>query len=243
MTTLLIDGDMLVYQTTVGHEFEVRWDDDLHTLHCRLEDCIETFEKTYDDLLAKFEPTHAVLTFSCTGNFRKQVDPTYKSHRKGTRKPLAYKSLKEHIEQEYICKTMKDLEADDVMGIYATSGVYKDPIIVSDDKDMFTIPTRVYRLGELHDISQEQADRYFYMQTLTGDTADGYKGCPGIGPKRAEQILGGWPDIVMAFEKAGLTEQDAIRQARLARILRSEDYQGGVILWDPPKTTEIIGTT
>lgn len=243
MTQLLIDGDMLVYQTTVGHEFEVRWDHDLHTLHCRLDDCIETFEEMYDNFLEKFEPTHILIAFSCSGNFRKDVDPTYKSHRKGTRKPLAYKSLKEHVEKNYNCKTMKDLEADDVMGIYATSGVFKDPIIISDDKDMLTIPGQIYRLGQMYKISEDLANEYFYTQVLTGDTADGYKGCPGIGPKRAEQILGGWPEIVMAYEKAGLTEQDAIRQARLARILRAEDYQGGVVLWTPPKTEETTGTT
>jgi 5'-3' exonuclease len=44
-----------------------------------------------------------------------------------------------------------------------------------------------------------------------------------------------WRAIVSAYAKAGLTEADAIKQARLARILRYEDYDRGTpILWAPP---------
>jgi hypothetical protein len=67
-------------------------------------------------------------------------------------------------------------------------------------------------------------------QTLVGDTADGYRGCPKVGPVKAEKILdttvwsdGGkcadvypmWPRVVAAYEKASLTEDDALVQARL----------------------------
>lgn len=44
-----------------------------------------------------------------------------------------------------------------------------------------------------------------------------------------------WEAIVSAYVKAGLTEQHAITQARLARILRFTDYDGHTpILWNPP---------
>lgn len=42
--------------------------------------------------------------------------------------------------------------------------------------------------------------------------------------------------VVKIFESKGLTEEDALRQARVARILRASDYnkkKKEVILWNP----------
>jgi len=237
--TLLIDGDMVVFQVTVGHEQEIQWDDEIHTLHSRFSDCTDSFTDYIKNLTEELDGITAIFAFSGHDNFRKQVSQDYKSNRKKTRKPLAYKRLREHIESLYPNKCVDNLEADDVLGILATSGQHKNPIIVSDDKDLLSIPGRTYRLGELHDISEEQADRAFLTQALTGDVTDGYKGCPGVGPKKAESILQtlDWSNVVSAYEAAGLTEHEALTQARLARILRASDWdqeKKEVILWQPP---------
>lgn len=43
-----------------------------------------------------------------------------------------------------------------------------------------------------------------------------------------------WDIVVSHYHKAGLTEADALLNARMARILRAEDYQNGkVIPWHP----------
>ena len=79
------------------------------------------------------------------------------------------------------------------------------------------------------------------MQTLTGDPTDGYKGCPTIGAKRAEAILGSrpaWSLVEAAFIKQGLTREDALLQARMARILRWSDWdqeKREPILWEPSR--------
>jgi hypothetical protein len=45
-----------------------------------------------------------------------------------------------------------------------------------------------------------------------------------------------WDTVVEAYEKAGLTEDDALVTARLARILRAEDYDGvNIKLWEPKR--------
>ena len=75
---------------------------------------------------------------------------------------------------------------------------------------------------------------------------DGYSGCPGIGPKRAARILDGvfgdpggpgdWDAVVKTYVKAGLSEEEALVQARVARILRWGEYdrkKGKVKLWNP----------
>lgn len=236
--TLLIDGDMVVFQITSSHEVEVRWDNDIHTLHSRFSDCWESFEIYLKDIKETLDANHCVFAFSGSNNFRKQILPTYKANRKKSRKPLAYKRLVEEISLHFETGTKPTLEADDLLGIWATTGYYNNPIIVSDDKDLLSIPGRTYRLGELHEITVEQADKYHLTQTLTGDVADGYKGCPGIGQKKAEAILQPceWDRVVQAFEGAGLTEQDALTQARVARILRASDWDNTkekINLWHP----------
>jgi len=45
MNHLLIDGDGIAYSICSGVEQEIRWEENLHTLHSRLEDCIDIFNK------------------------------------------------------------------------------------------------------------------------------------------------------------------------------------------------------
>lgn len=236
--TLLIDGDMIAFQITIGTEREIQWDDDVHTLHSRWEDCVDIFAEYMKELTEKLDARRCVFAFSGANNFRKSVLPTYKFNRKNVRKPLCYKRFRKFVEDEFESHAQDVLEADDLLGIMATNGKYENTIIVSDDKDLLSIPGRCYRLGTMHDVSLEEADRRHLMQTLTGDVTDGYKGCPGVGEKKAETILkkGTWEEVLKAYEAAKLTEQDALQQARVARICRVEDFNyklGDVNLWTP----------
>jgi DNA polymerase-1 len=125
---------------------------------------------------------------------------------------------------------MATLEADDVLGILATKPENKGKaIIVSDDKDMKSIPAKLYRpmSDERFDITEAEADKAFLMQCLCGDPTDGYSGLKGFGPKSSEKLLGSRPDwslVENAFIKAGHTKEEALTQARLARILRWSDW-------------------
>jgi DNA polymerase-1 len=238
MTTLLLDGDMLLYKACAAVEREVRWGDQNHVLVANADEAYDAFQRSIDEKKRTLGSTVYHLAFSGPGNFRVELYPAYKSGR--GRKPLCYARLLERVMQEHSAKVVPGLEADDLLGIWATSGKFKDPIIVSDDKDMKTIPAMLYRLGELTRISPEEADYYFYLQTLTGDITDGYPGCPGVGPKTAEKLLApagpAWPQIVLAYEARDLTETDALLQARLARILRASDWDANErkpILWTP----------
>ena len=78
------------------------------------------------------------------------------------------------------------------------------------------------------------------IQCLSGDQTDGYGGVPGIGVKRAEVLFNkegySWKTVVKAFTDKGLTESDAILNARLAKILTIDDYdttKQEVRLWTP----------
>jgi DNA polymerase-1 len=98
-------------------------------------------------------------------------------------------------------------------------------------------------------VTAAEGDYWHFMQALAGDVTDGYTGIPGVGPKKAEKILApfktestfdtraAWPAIVEAYVKAGLTADDALATARIARICRASDWhftKKEVKLWTPP---------
>ena len=239
---LLIDTDILMYRAASSAETEIDWGDDVWSLWTDLKEAKASFNHQLNYIKDKLGHSEFICCLSDHGNnFRKHLDPTYKSNRKGTRKPVGYVALCAWVEETYPTIRKPTLEADDVLGILATKPENKGKcIIVSDDKDLKTIPGSLYRptSDERHLISQEDADKFFLTQVLTGDVTDGYKGVPGIGPKKAETILGprpSWQKVEQAFIKAGLTRDDAITQARLARILRWSD-------WDEQKETLIPWT-
>lgn len=173
-------------------------------------------------------------------NFRKTlVSPDYKANRKDVRKPLALSSLEAYAYKNHRTAKYPSLEADDVIGILATR--YPNCVIYSVDKDLDQIPGRHFDGSAEYIVTQEQGYRFFMSQVITGDPTDGYKGCPGSGPKAADKTLSGppdswWDSVVHLYDKAGLTEDGALTQARMARILTSELYDpdtGKVTLWSP----------
>ncbi len=255
---MLLDGDQFLHRACAAVERDTRWDDENHVLSSNELEAWEVIEGSIKKVLDHFGEQEHVLCLSDTGtyDFRKHlVDPTYKMHRQNTRKPLCFHDLKAKMLTTMKCVSFLGLEADDVMGILATKPGPHDRIIVSRDKDMRTIPTKVWNGSQFFNVTQEEADYFHLYQTLIGDASDGYKGCPGVGPKKAEKLLtpegyiGGngyvgadtlagwqWKQVVEAFTKAGLTEADALRQARLARILRWSDWDSKKkepILWSP----------
>ena len=77
-------------------------------------------------------------------------------------------------------------------------------------------------------IEPDDGAKWHLIQSMAGDQTDGYSGCPSIGVKRATTIFENkgysWKAVVETFEEKGLTEDDALVNARLARILTAEDY-------------------
>lgn len=237
--TILIDGDILIYTVAFKVETEIDWGDDMWTLHADLREAKMRLDLDILEFREILGARHVKIALSDSANFRMKVWPDYKGHRAGTRKPIVYRELKQYVRDVWKGTSRRRLEADDLLGIWAT----KTPgnVIVSADKDLKTIPGHVYNPNQpdlgVYEVSLEEADRNHLVQTLSGDRADGYPGCPGIGDKRAQAIAdGGWPAVVEAYAKAGLSEDYALVQARLARILRAEDYKSGRIkLWEPKR--------
>jgi DNA polymerase-1 len=252
----LIDGDIVCYQAAFGAETYTDWgdEDDTITISGSKAETRAAIDNLINEIKFSTNTDEVLMVFSDKKNFRKDVYKLYKSNRKGNRKPVTYQYGVDYVESNYVTMRRTGLEADDCLGILATgdiSGFRADKVVCSIDKDMRSFPCKLFNwkhpeLG-VQNISEAEADLTFYTQCLTGDSVDGYPGCPGIGPVRAAKLLVGvqretaWGMIVAAYEQKKLTEEDALVQARVARILRSEDYdftKKKPILWTPTKGEE-----
>ena len=243
--TLLIDGDHLAFTAACAEEQVVEWDTNVWTTHSFLSDATKVVETKLQGFIDIAEDQNVVMTFSSYPTFRHEIYQDYKANRITKRKPTVFKPLIEWMEQEWESIRYANCEGDDVLGILATSKTYDDPVIVSVDKDMRTIPCKLLAGDDLELITKRQADRNWMKQACSGDPTDNYKGIPGVGSVGADKILGDsiklddmWEKVVEAYKKQKLTYADALLNARLSRILRQEDINlntGKIKLWSPKK--------
>lgn len=245
MRTLLIDGDVVAYQFATTAETPIHWGNDFWTLHADAAEAKARMDNYLEELKTDLEADRLVIALSdgTRNYFRKKLLPTYKANRANTRKPIILNELRQHLSENYKSYERPGLEGDDVLGILATTEkiIKGEKVIVSIDKDLKTIPGLHYNTNKpelgVYKITEEEADYWHLFQTLTGDASDGYSGCPGIGPKKAADILAAeafWEVVLATFKKAGLSEEEALTQARVSRILRACDYnfeKKQAILW------------
>ena len=258
MTTLLIDGDVEAFRASSVSQESIDWGDGVtvETNPKGAEDYLVSALSHYQDTL---HADRMVVCLTDDVNWRKELWPDYKGNRKDKERPILLEHCRAYLADKYEVEIWPRLEADDVLGILcrATPG----SIIVSVDKDMKTIPCRLYNPDHpergVTEIDEFAAFEWHMTQTLTGDTVDGYKGCPGIGPVKAEKIVGEvfescgpppanptvwrkelWNAVVKTYEAKGLKQKDALMQARLAYILREPgEYNRRTCklrLWLPP---------
>ena len=237
MSTLLIDADYIVYKACAAAEYDIDWGNDVIMVGSKFSDAYKNTTRDIDRVKSNFFDPDVILFFSDSINFRKSVDPEYKGHR-NRKKPCGYKRVIHALHEEYRVIILPTLEADDAMGVYATSN--DDCIICSPDKDMKQIPGQLFDMNESFTIDSVSGWQWFLIQTLAGDQTDGYAGAPGFGVKTSSKFFGEngytWDSVVSAFAKKDMTEKDALRNAQLAKILTAEDYDfenNRPILWTP----------
>lgn len=262
----------MAYRAAAGTQTNFDWGDGVTSVKTDIEAAKRQLRQQIDKWMDELEgDTFTICLSDDFRSFRKEdVDPTYKATRADVERPEELYPLKSWLAERFPSDLRPRLEADDVMGILSTEpGTGETRIIVSQDKDMKTIPGLLYRPFEdkpdVQEITLEEADRFHLWQTLTGDAVDGYPGCPGVGQDRATRALKenlgwtavthelragprkgqritrweretkatAWETVVSHYHRAGLTEADALRQARLARILRWGEWKGRPILWNP----------
>lgn len=205
-THLLIDGDIIAFSSAAAAQ--AIWVDDAGW-HVPIANEREG-EAIVDNMLHGLKQglkaqSFEVILSDPRDNWRKQVDPTYKTNRKDTARPLLLSHLKAYLQLKHKAYWWAGLEADDVLGWKMTDPIGDTGealrfrhVCVGRDKDFKSIPGLHHSIkqdigpnGEMlvRQISQWEADKFHLLQTLAGDRVDGYYGCPGIGMDRAEGII------------------------------------------------------
>lgn len=181
----------------------------------------------------------------------------YKGQRAtGTPRPVMLDQLRAKFvdDSPYRVLLIPTLEADDVCGISAgqlQSQGY-ETVIISPDKDLLQIPgilcTPFQGKYVMAEVTKQSGDRFHLYQTMMGDTVDNYRGIPGVGAGKAGSFIDlmevagldeedRWRQVVEWFADAGISEEDALVQAQVARILRAGEWDSThkrPILWQFP---------
>jgi 5'-3' exonuclease len=207
----LIDSDALVFRMSVvvedkhpftgeilGADPEEAW----ALIELRTQEVVDTLFEEFD------EEIEVVHCFSSPKNYRKDVEPSYKSNRTGE-KPILYKEMVEKTKRNYEWHELHGVEADDIMGIFQCEWD-EQTVIVSPDKDMKQIQGYHLNLNKLEEgvswVTEEEGHKFFLTQCIAGDPTDGYAGCPAMGMTKATKWLEKygytWDSVVLAYEKA-----------------------------------------
>lgn len=187
MTKALIDGDNLAIAAAATAE-----DSDVWIAKARASEMLER-------ILADVNATEYEVWLSGPVNFRYTVYPEYKATRLNAKRPRWEKEVKQFLVDEWNANYSDGCEADDMLGVRQMAEI--GTIACHLDKDIDMIPGRHYnwelsRLGKVirkareYVVTPAEAIRFFYYQMLIGDPTDNIKGVPGLGPKKAEIILG-----------------------------------------------------
>ncbi|MQB00209.1 MAG: hypothetical protein GEU78_07945 [Actinobacteria bacterium] len=266
----LIDADIICYRAAAVSVDTVDWGDgEGPAVHANAKGAKEAADGLVANWLKKSGAKKALLVFSDRSapktSFRFHVCPTYKANRPDEKPPL-HDEVLSHLKNKYQHVSLPGLEGDDTLGLMATGEDAGKYIVVTIDKDLLTIPCRLFnpdKDDKPQKLSVAAADYNWMYQTITGDTVDVYKGAPGAGPVKARAALAlarGTPALweavlhvfVDQFDDPKWTPKftcdnafdEALMNARCARILRYGDYDyktKKVRLWHPnPKEVEWI---
>ena len=229
--TLLIDADVLAFEASVIAEESIEWKEEMWTVHADMALAKARIVNRVEEFKQKLQADDIVMALTDRANYRRILNPDYKSNRSKSRLPIILKQVKKWIIEEMDGQLWPNLEADDVISILATDKkMDEETIIVSIDKDFKSVPGIYYDFNkdETHHVSQEDADRYHLIQTLTGDATDGYSGVPKVGAVTAKRLLDkegyDWDVVKKCYEDVGLTENDALMNAWMARLLQADNY-------------------
>lgn len=257
--TILLDADLLAYRASAATQRSYDWNGDGNKSVAADEGRAREYaEEKIEKIADKLKADEVIVCLSDDfTSFRKdRVDPTYKALRTSVDRPLHLYDIKDYLAETYTTERWTAVEADDVMGVLATDPSRTDErIIVSADKDMMTIPGKLHRPAVYNtqtgvrireamtiDITPLEALRFHFWQTIVGDPTDGIPGARGVGPKsdyavdvlQADSEEEAWDLVLEAFDRRG-GEAEAVKQARLTRILQFPDWNGkSPVLWLPP---------
>jgi len=169
--------------------------------------------RTIESLAKSYKAGTIIVCADGGSSYRKEIYPEYKANRKERYAEQTEQEAKEFemfmaefqdtltlIKQKYPVFHFKGVEADDIAAYITKNFDFDDCWLISSDKDWdllinekvsrFSTVTRkettVHNWDEHYDFDIED---YITFKCLTGDKGDNVPGVPGVGPKRAVQLM------------------------------------------------------
>ena len=225
-TIAIIDGDIVSYRAAASCE-PTKERNEVQGLDIAIARCDETMHRILGDC-----STEEYFSFLTGGeNYRYKIYPQYKAHRRDRPPPRWWSDCKEYLVSEWKSRICTGYEADDAIGIAATS---HGGIIASIDKDLRQIPGRHYNFvtREFSEVSPQEAHRNFCRQLILGDRSDNIPKIPRVGEVGAEKILNDnppdtWLDIIKELYRQH--DMDFETNYKLLYILRSKEELANIL--------------
>ena len=173
----LIDGDIVVYRAAASAEEDDQW-----IAQARADQMMQ-------DILADTGSTSYSVYLTGSGNFRREIAPSYKANRPDSR-PKHWEAVREFLVTQHKAIVCNGFEADDQLGIDQDK-THGATVICSIDKDLLQIPGKHYNFVKkvFQDVTYDEGIKALYIQSLVGDRSDNIFGVQGIGPVKAEKAL------------------------------------------------------
>ena len=223
---LLVDGDILTYRAAFS------------CANDSIEDAFEYMDGLIDEIVGEVlwdgDLSNLEVFLTGKGNFRYDVQPTYKQNRSGKPKPEHLPDLREYLWQEYDAKMSEGQEADDDITIRATD-LGPSTVIASIDKDFLQVPCWHYNINRktMKRVTPFEGLKFVYSQILMGDAADNVFGLKGIGLVKSNKMLDGANTEREMYDRCvaayGGDTSKVIENARLLWLRREEGET-----WQPP---------
>lgn len=200
---LLIDGDVFAYIAASAAQRDVTYPDGFVVRWANIQEGEAILDRMMLQIQSDFSTNVRLVFLTETDtdnpNWRHALFPEYKGNRAATERPQLLPALRAHMRDRWSAISEPGLEADDLLGIYATgpSRLFNGAIIVTKDKDLRCVPGRLHIMGRrdaagrphVETVTETQARLWHMTQALAGDRVDNFAGCPGIGMTSAKRIL------------------------------------------------------
>ena len=181
--------------------------------HQNITDFKYDYIRTIESLAKSYKAGTIIVCADGGSNYRKEIYPEYKANRKERFADQTEQEAKEFemfmaefqdtltlLKQKYPVFHFRGVEADDIAAYITLNFDFDDCWLISSDKDWdllindkvsrFSTVTRkettVHNWDEHYDFEIED---YITFKCLTGDKGDNVPGVPGVGPKRAVQLM------------------------------------------------------
>jgi len=182
------------------------------------------YQSTVKSLAKSYDCRNIIITADWgSSTYRKEISPEYKQNRKdkfaeqSEEERIAFEEFFEEfeaaldvLEEDYPVLRYRGVEADDVAAhlvkhkdkydleyIWLISSDRDWDLLIQEKVGRFSYVTRKeVRLDNWNEHYEIAPEEYISMKCLTGDKGDNVPGIPGIGPKRAVQLIRDYGDAM-----------------------------------------------